>query len=75
MKKNGLVFPEIGITAPFLSDGEIRKMKENRISEEENEEIGKCENENIDTVFNCAANVKHFSKGTDIEDVNIVLCY
>jgi len=24
-----------------------------------------------DTVFNCAANVKHFSKGTDIEDVNI----
>ena len=25
----------------------------------------------IDTVFNSAANVKHFSKGTDIEDVNI----
>ena len=25
----------------------------------------------IDTVFNCAANVKHFSSGTDIEDVNI----
>ena len=25
----------------------------------------------ISTVFNCAANVKHFSKGTDIEDVNI----
>jgi amino acid adenylation domain-containing protein/thioester reductase-like protein len=25
----------------------------------------------IDTVFNCAANVKHFSKTTDIEDVNI----
>ncbi len=25
----------------------------------------------IDTVINCAANVKHFSKGTDIEDVNI----
>ena len=25
----------------------------------------------IDTVFNCAANVKHFSTGTDIEDVNI----
>ena len=24
----------------------------------------------VDTVFNCAANVKHFSKGTDIEDVN-----
>ena len=26
---------------------------------------------NINTVFNCAANVKHFSNGTDIEDVNI----
>ena len=26
--------------------------------------------EAINTVFNCAANVKHFSKGTDIEDVN-----
>ena len=25
----------------------------------------------IDTVFNCAAVVKHFSKGTEIEDVNI----
>ena len=25
----------------------------------------------IDTVFNSAANVKHFSKGTDIEDVNV----
>ena len=26
--------------------------------------------EAINTVFNCAANVKHFSKGTDIEEVN-----
>lgn len=25
----------------------------------------------IDIVINCAANVKHFSKGTDIEDVNL----
>ena len=25
---------------------------------------------NIDTIFNCAANVKHFSSGTDIEDIN-----
>lgn len=25
----------------------------------------------IDTVINCAANVKHFSAGTDIEDINI----
>lgn len=27
--------------------------------------------EDIQTVINCAANVKHFSKGTDIEDVNV----
>ncbi|MCF0173743.1 MAG: SDR family oxidoreductase, partial [Bacteroidales bacterium] len=26
--------------------------------------------EKVDMVINCAANVKHFSKGTDIEDVN-----
>ena len=25
----------------------------------------------IHTVFNCAANVKHFSNGTDIEDINV----
>ena len=29
------------------------------------------EGEPIDTVFNCAANVKHFSNGTDIEDINV----
>ena len=29
------------------------------------------EDEPIDTVFNCAANVKHFSNGTDIEDINV----
>lgn len=26
---------------------------------------------NIDTLINCAANVKHFSSGTDIEDINL----
>ncbi|MBR1442281.1 MAG: amino acid adenylation domain-containing protein [Firmicutes bacterium] len=29
------------------------------------------EKEKIDTIFNCAANVKHFSDGTDIEDINV----
>ena len=29
------------------------------------------ENQPIHTVFNCAANVKHFSSGTDIEDINV----
>ena len=28
-------------------------------------------NEKIDTIINCAANVKHFSSGTDIEDINL----
>ncbi len=27
--------------------------------------------EKIDTIINCAANVKHFSSGTDIEDINL----
>ena len=36
-----------------------------------NSEMVKLSDCQIDTVFNCAANVKHFSKGTDIEDVNI----
>ncbi|MBQ9892580.1 MAG: amino acid adenylation domain-containing protein [Bacteroidales bacterium] len=30
-----------------------------------------CEDAPVDTVFNCAAVVKHFSKGTEIEDVNV----
>ncbi len=29
---------------------------------------------NVDVVINCAANVKHFSAGTDIEDINIKGC-
>lgn len=32
--------------------------------------IAKLLPENINTVINCAANVKHFSAGTDIEDTN-----
>lgn len=36
-----------------------------------NEQIEKYANEKITTVFNCAANVKHFSKTDDIEQVNI----
>lgn len=28
----------------------------------------------VSTLFNCAANVKHFSAGTDIEDINIKGC-
>ena len=42
LKKNGLVFPDIGITAKFLSDGEIKRMKEAQQLEKENEEIEKA---------------------------------
>ncbi len=34
------------------------------------DDFEKCCGLDIDLVINCAANVKHFSKGTDIEDVN-----
>lgn len=36
------------------------------------ESFSDAENKEINTVINCAANVKHFSKGTDIEDVNLM---
>ena len=35
LKQNGLVFPDIGVTAKFLSDGEIKKIKEEQDEEEE----------------------------------------
>lgn len=39
LNKNGLVFPDIGVTVNFLSDGEIKKIKEEDDLEEEKEEI------------------------------------
>ena len=50
LKKNGLVFPDIGITAPFLSDGEIKKMKEQRVEDEENDEIERAKIESLNYV-------------------------
>ena len=50
LKQNGLVFPDIGITAKFLSDGEIRKMKQDRILERENEEIERAKKESLNYV-------------------------
>jgi len=35
------------------------------------EDFEKLVPEKIDTIVNCAANVKHFSSGTDIEDINL----
>ena len=35
------------------------------------EDFERLVSKKIDTVINCAANVKHFSSGTDIEDINL----
>ena len=35
------------------------------------EDFENLASEKIDTIINCAANVKHFSSGTDIEDINL----
>ena len=34
LKQNGLIFPELGVTAKFLSDGEIKKIKEEQDDED-----------------------------------------
>ena len=39
LKVNGLVFPDIGVTAKFLSDGETKKIKEEQDDEEEKMQI------------------------------------
>jgi amino acid adenylation domain-containing protein/thioester reductase-like protein len=45
----------------FVVDGDVTS----------EEDFAKLNDTPIDTVINCAANVKHFSHGTDIEDINI----
>ena len=50
LKKNGLVFPDIGITAKFLSDGEINKMKMEREQQEEDEEIERAKLESLNYI-------------------------
>ena len=50
LKINGLVFPDIGITAKFLSDGEIKKLKEQKILDEENAEIERAKKESLNYV-------------------------
>ena len=47
LKQNGLVFPDIGITAKFLSDGEIKKMKEQNLIDKENDEIERAKQESL----------------------------
>ncbi|MDR3090845.1 MAG: amino acid adenylation domain-containing protein [Clostridiales bacterium] len=54
-------FDELFGSRIVVLDGDIRGA----------EVFEKLEKVRVDTLFNCAANVKHFSAGTDIEDVNI----
>ena len=50
LKTNGLVFPDIGITAKFLSDGEINQMKQQRVLDRENDEIERAKKESLNYV-------------------------
>ena len=50
LKQNGLVFPDIGITAKFLSDGEINRMKQQRQIDEENDEIERAKKESLNYI-------------------------
>ena len=57
-------FKDLFGTRLFVVNGDVTQ----DFTEIVNRKSSDCQ---INTVFNCAANVKHFSKGTDIEDVNI----
>ncbi len=72
---NELLYYYFGDMAGSMQKDIFNSMKE-RIKTVEGdmtdpESLEKLKGLPIDTVFNCAANVKHFSGGTDIEDVNV----
>ena len=48
LNKNGLVFPDIGVTAKFLSDGEIKKIKEEQDDEDEKMAIEEAKKASLD---------------------------
>ena len=50
LKKNGLVFPDIGIIATFLSDGEINKLKLEKQRQDEDDEIERAKLESLNYV-------------------------
>ena len=58
-------FDELFGTRLFVVNGDVTNDINDQMSN------GKSQISNITTVFNCAANVKHFSKTDDIEQVNI----
>ena len=48
LNQNGLVFPDIGVTAKFLSDGEIKKIKEEQDDEDEKMAIEEAKKASLD---------------------------
>lgn len=49
LKNAGLIFPDIGVTAKFLSDGEIKKIKEEQAEQEEKEAIEKAKQASLES--------------------------
>jgi len=50
LNQNGLIFPDIGVTAKFLSDGEIKKIKDEQEEEDEKEEIEKAKQDSLNSL-------------------------
>ena len=50
LKQNGLIFPELGVTAKFLSDGEIKKIKEEQDEEDEKMAIEEAKKASLDAL-------------------------
>ena len=55
----------------FVVNGDVTSDITKCLNDQINEQMVNDKMVNINTVFNCAANVKHFSKTDDIEQVNI----
>ena len=50
LNQNGLIFPDIGVTAKFLSDGEIKKIKDEQEEQDEKEEIEKAKQDSLNSL-------------------------
>ena len=50
LNKAGLIFPDIGVTAKFLSDGEIKKIKDEQEEQDEKEEIEKAKQDSLNSL-------------------------
>ena len=64
-------FDELFGTRLFVVNGDVTGDIAKCLNDTINDQMVNDQMENINTVFNCAANVKHFSKTDDIEQVNI----